>query len=201
MLSSFVPSTSTRRNRECRCSVKQGHQFARIRLPIQVRIGRQQARHHVDRLSDGHGHHPQVEGPKLPIVLTSAQKDLQSLQNRLLRGAAIAKFPVLRANIEYDFHDRHHLQAVGADVLDVRLDIGLQHQVGRGLRGNLRSHKVRARRVDCFDDLLDQLLLAAEVIGDHALADACSFGDLSQRGLGIAQPNRRQPKKTKTPWR
>ena len=46
-----------RGNRKGCCSLKKGGQFACIRLHIQVRIGRQQAGHHIDRLADSEGHH------------------------------------------------------------------------------------------------------------------------------------------------
>ncbi len=139
MGSSFVPSPSMRRNRECCGSVKQGHQFARIRLHIQVRIGRKPARHHINRLSDGDGHHSQIESPKLPILLTFAQNGLYRVENRRLFKETGAKLAVCWAKVEDDFPDRQHLQAVGSNVLDVRLDIGAQHQGGRGLRSDRRS--------------------------------------------------------------
>lgn len=96
-----------------------------------------------------------------------------------------------RAKVDGDFPERHHLREVSADVLDVRLDRGLQPKLSRGLHGEPWPENVCGIRVHLLDHLFDQRLSAFEAIDDDALADACSFGDLSQRGLGIAQRGNR----------
>ena len=49
------------------CPVKQRHQFPHIHLPIQGRMGHQEAPHSVNGSSDGDRHDPQVEGPELAV--------------------------------------------------------------------------------------------------------------------------------------
>ena len=69
--------------------------------------------------------------------------------------------------------------------------IRLQFRRGGGRGFNLRRNLGPSRLDGVLDHLLNQLLLGGEVIGDHALADACPPGNVRQRGLGIAQRRNR----------
>ena len=99
----------------------------------------------------------------------------------------VAQLAVFRAHVEHNVDDRHHLQTMGGNIGDIAAEIGLQPRRGGALGGDLRPHKGRSSSVHAFHHLLNQLLLAAEVIGDHALANVRPPGDLSQRCLSIAQ--------------
>src|ERR1700731_2679737 len=71
--------------------------------------------------------------------------------------------------------------------LDVALDVCAQHSGGTVLGENSGQHHGGCFLDHSVNDLLHQFAFAVEVIGNHALADARAFRDLSQRSVCVSE--------------
>ena len=82
-----------------------------------------------------------------------------------------------------DFYDRHHEVAVISHESKIRFDVGPQESgAGGHLVNDARLHVVQTLLDDLEDHLLDQVVLAGEVIADETLADPDALSYARQRG-------------------
>jgi hypothetical protein len=86
-----------------------------------------------------------------------------------------------------DLDDRDEVIAVIAHEREARLDVGPERPRTGRLGDDPRSHVLLCLGEDLCDDRPDQILLAGEVVGDHALADPRPLGDASQRCQPITE--------------
>ncbi len=141
----------------------------------------QPARHRVDHCPDRNCRHSRVKvGTELALRLVPSEVLLENMH----RGVNV-RVDVLQADSDdaaSDLDDGHHVVAVVSHEGEVRFDIGPQESgAGRHLGNDARLHVSQASLDNLEYHLLDQVVLACEVIPDQALADPDALAYPGQR--------------------
>jgi hypothetical protein len=130
-------------------------------------------RHGVDRGSDHDCHHPRVEvAAQLPGDLEAGQQFFEGLYCGVHIGVAVETAPAVGTDaVPRDLDDRRHVVAVFFHELKVRVDVGAQHVRAGRVGQDPGPHVGLALLEDFEHHLLDQVVLAGEVVADQAFAD------------------------------
>ena len=128
------------------------------------------------------------EFAKLALLLSRAQQVFQLAHRGIESQREIdRRLAIVATGAARYVHQSPDVIAVRIEKLKVALDVCAEHSGGAVLGENPGQHH-RARFLNHrANDLLHQLALAGEVVGNHALADAGAFGNLGQRGLGVSE--------------
>jgi hypothetical protein len=168
--------------------MKQAGQLAAVVAEVEAGIVGEPGRHRIQRGADGHGHDQRVEvSPEFASALEMGEQLLESGDSGVADRQVVERAAVGAAGVQRDLHGRQHVVAVLPDEGQVALDVGAEHARAGRLGFQPGSQVAAAFRGQLGDQLSDQVVLAAEVIQDHALAGAGPLGDAGQGGPPVTK--------------
>jgi hypothetical protein len=164
------------------CQIEYRGQLAAVGVEIEIGVSQHLGRDCVDSLPDAHRHHAGGELAEFSGLLSSLQDLFEPLQTGFIHIRVDQGLSVLTARIGEDIDQHQNVRAMRGHECHVRFDKGTQHARWRAaLRLDARAH-VGLERVQNFEqDLLNEVILIGEVIGNDSFAYPGASGNLSQR--------------------
>jgi hypothetical protein len=168
--------------------MEQVGQFAAVVAEVEAGIVGEPGRHRIQGGADGHGHDQRVEAsPEFASALEMGEQLLEGGDSGIADREVVERAAVGAAGVQRNLDGRQHVVAVLPDEGQVALDVGAEHaRAGRlGFQPGVEVGAPFGGQLG--DQLPDQVVFAAEVVEDDALAGAGSLGDAGQGGLPVTE--------------